>query len=457
MTAAEPMRLDPGDEARIARDMDALIERVPIARDLLPHGPRVNHDQGIYSVAWDVPEQVRLEFDLLTTDRRTSETHAELTVYLTDPASEVLFGRQLHRARVNLLSTSGRTTLAKYLAQRDPAQHDWPAMLEEAMQAVLSVYRAGEPAILLRDAPDVPGAGQSILPPILAGDGATFIFGDGGTLKSYLSLAIGASMHSGEALIDGLPPSATRRVAYLDWEWTSTIHRKRLARLWAGRTGELPDMVYVPCRLPLREERDRLRRIIRDHGIEYLIIDSVALAAGGEPEAAEVAIAFFGALRSLSVDALCIAHVTNANAKGSADKPFGSTFWSNTARATWNVRAQEDRVPGHLSIGLYNRKANDGPLAPPLGLAVTFEADATRIASANLAASPDLAAEIPVKVRMVELLAAGALPAHEIAERLDAKVDAVTKAVQRDNGRRFVKVPGPDGIYRIGLTVRAES
>lgn len=433
---------------------DRELEKIPIASDLAPRprGPRVDVNHDIYTVAWDAPEQVRLEFDMLTTDRRTGETHAELSVFLTDPATttlfDPLFGAQLHRARVNLLSTSGRVTLAKHLKERDPAAHDWPAMLEEAMQRVLSLYRVGEPALLLRDAPEPPAAGVPLVPPILAADGSTIFFGDGGTSKSYLALALAASLHSGRPIIDGLPPSTTRRVGYLDWEWSAHVHRKRLARLCGD---DLPDLVYVPCRLPLREERDRLRRIIREYELDYIVIDSVALAAGGEPESAEVAITFYGALRSLGVDALLVAHVTNAAARGTADRPFGSAFWHNTARSTWYVRAQEDRVPGHLSVGLYNRKANDGPLSSPLGIGLTFEDDRTRIALTDVRDTPDLASEIPVKVRMLEALVGGSLPIHEIAERTGATVAAVTKAVQRDGGRRFVKLPGPDGVYRVGL------
>lgn len=442
MTAASPLDWD-----RFEREL----ERIPVAPDLAPqpHGPRVDHDQGIYSVAWDAPEEVRLEFDLLTTDRRSGETHAELTVFLTDPASAALFGRQLHRARVNLLSTTGRTTLAKYLAQRDPASHDWPTLLEEAMQQVLTLYRAGEPAILLRDAPDAVGAGAPLVAPLLAGDGATILFGDGGTGKSYLALALAASLHTGRELVDGLPPSSTRRVGYLDWEWSAAVHRRRLAALWPD--DELPDLVYVACRQPLREERDRLRRIIRDHGLEYLVIDSIALAAGGEPESAEVATGFFGALRSLGLDALCVAHVTNAAAKGGAERPFGSAYWHNSARATWYVKGQEDPPPGSLTLGLYQRKVNDGPRGAPFGLELTFTAETTRIRRSDVRDVPDLAAELPVAARMARALAGGSMTLHELAEEVNASIEAVRMAAKRGDGRRFVSHAGPDGIYRWGL------
>lgn len=449
---------EPRPTAREAYDADdaarqAEAERLWLARmrARIENRPRVRAEQGIYTVT--VEGVAQLEFDL-TTDRRTGETHAELTVYATDAVN---LGKLLHRGRLNLLSGDRRERLAKYLSSRTAEQGvDWSDVLEQVVAAVVALYREGEPAILLRDAPEPPSAGAPLMPPILAAEGSTILFGDGGSLKSYSALALAASLHTGRELIPGMTPTATRRVGFLDWEWSAHVHRRRLARLWPAVAGELPDLVYVACRLPMREERDRLRRTIREHRLEYLVIDSVGLAAGGEPESAEVAVQFFAALRELGLDALLVAHVTKQDAKGGADRPFGSAYWHNSARSTWYAKARHVGDHG-VTLGLYHRKANDGPLARPFGLHVAFGPDRTTFEAGTLEDAPDLAAEIPLKVRMTDLLAAGALPLHEIAETLDAQLEAVKKAVQRDAGRRFVKLPGPDGIYRVGLLDRRAS
>lgn len=437
---------DAQDEANRAHAEQLWLERM---RQQIASGPRVTLEQGIFTVS---TEAAQLDFDLLTTDRRTGETYAELTIYLTDAVN---LGKLLHKGRLNLLSGDRRERLAKYLAGRTrELAIDWADVLEQAATAVLGLYRAGEPAILLRDAPDPPGAGAPWIPPIIGADGSTILFGDGGAGKSLLALALAASGHTGEPLIGGMPPAGARRVGFLDWEWSAHVHRRRLQKLVGG---ELPDLVYVPCRLPIREERDRLRRIIRDHRLDYLVIDSVGLACGGDPQLPEVAIGFFAILRELERDALLVAHVTNMAARTSADRPFGSAYWHNSARSTWYVRGQGDRIPGHLSIGLFNKKANDGPLSAPLSVEIEFTDERLRMARGDVHDVPDLASQIPLKVRMIELLAAGARPMHEIAESLDAKVEAVKKVCQRDDGRRFVKHPGPDGVYRIGLLRRADS
>jgi len=61
-----------------------------------------------------------------------------------------------------------------------------------------------------------------------------------------------------------------------------------------------------------------------------VILDSVAFACEGPPEAAETAAAYYWALRLLGVGSTSIAHITKA--EGGDQKPFGSAFWHNGAR-----------------------------------------------------------------------------------------------------------------------------
>ena len=56
---------------------------------------------------------------------------------------------------------------------------------------------------------------------------------------------------------------------------------------------------------------------------------------------------------------------------------------------------------------------------------------------------------------MVGVLRTGSLTMVEIATDLDVKVDSVSKAVRRGDGKVFTRLPGPDGVYRIGLLARS--
>ena len=74
----------------------------------------------------------------------------------------------------------------------------------------------------------------------------------------------------------------------------------------------MPDVRYIRCDRPLVHEVDRLRRWIRDHHLEYVVLDSVAFGTDGPPEAAESAMAYMRAVRQLGIGARLIAHITKS-------------------------------------------------------------------------------------------------------------------------------------------------
>jgi hypothetical protein len=401
--------------------------------------PWHTRDSGAHRFEWGDPERLVLEFDLIRTER-SGEVTAELTVTSTAPA----VGGVVHHARINLVSTRSRAELAKHLASRAPALSlDWAQLVEYACRETVLGYRAGAPAILLRDAP-APEAGAVLLPPLLLARMPTMIFGDGGGGKSLLALAAALSVHTGRPLL-GEAPVEQLRVGYLDWEMDAAEHRVRARRL----LGEESDLVYVPCSRPLAEDVDRLRRVVRQHRLGYVVVDSVALACDGPPEAAEVAGRFFGALRELGLGSLLVAHVNRA---GDAERPFGSAFWHNGARLTWYAKRESGIGSGRMTVGLFNKKSNVGPLSAPLGFDVEWSADAIGIARTDLRDIPDLASHVPLRYRIEQELRTGALTLVDIVARLGepATVDAVRMAIKR-NESRFTRVTGADGITRWGL------
>lgn len=230
------------DRSEIARRVEHLLAGRTGLRPFGPTGPVCSNEQGIYTVTWipqlaalqadgtpELPMGVMMDFDYLSTERRTGETHAELTIYPDDPANPLA----TFRTRLNLLSLSTRSTLVKQLTERYPRMKGWGPMLDQAVQWVLSQHRSGEPAVILTDAPEPPQVG-SVLPPLIAEDGPTIFFGDGGASKSYLALAVAASLHSGADVIPDMHPTRALKVGYLDWEWSAHVHKRRPVH--AGRS-----------------------------------------------------------------------------------------------------------------------------------------------------------------------------------------------------------------------------
>jgi hypothetical protein len=381
-----------------------------------------------------------IQFDVDRLRREKHELVGELTVRCDLPGARTFEGT-LSTADFNLSSARARQERAKLLADRSKAPEiDWTGLVEEFCQRVLAAERSGAPAVLLREVPkppqdaffDVEGfRAPKHLP--------TIIFGDGGTAKSYYALWIAGQL----AQLDV-------RVGFFDWEFDGGAHRERLERLFGL---DMPDVYYARCERPLVHESDRLRRLAREHNLQYAIFDSMAFAADGPPEAADVAARYFMAVRQIGLGSLHIAHITKA--EGGDQKPFGSAFWHNGARSTWFVKLAQTSPDGRqLTLGVFNRKANVDAPRPAIGLTVEFSQDRTTFSRTNLAGVADLANSLPLWQRMEHALKGGALTLVALAEELDAKVDTVTKTVNRDNGRRFVKVPGRDGIYRIGLAER---
>lgn len=402
-----------------------------------------NLEHGIYTTEWGEPVWARVELDMLRQER-SGELTGEVTVRSTTPGLE----DHLHTARMTLTGTRSRAEVARHLKSRDQTARDWAGIVEVACVRTVNAFRAGEPAILLRDAPQPIDAGYAV-EPVAHSRLPVTVFGDGGGGKSWLALAIAASIQAGTSYVDGLAVSSSRTVGYLDYEMSAWEHRERLRAL----TGpDMPGIVYVPCHQSLRDSVDRLRRIAREHGIGYWVVDSVAPACGGEPESAEVATAYFNALRELGGGSLSIAHITK-DREGAENKPFGSTFWHNLSRLTWYVKGTEDGA-GRLAVGLYNRKNNTGPLHAPLGLAITFGEAGVSIGKSAIDKVPELAERLPLWRRMVPLLRGGPLKLHELAEELDASVEAVRAAAKR--GRQFTAMTGPDGIERWALATSRE-
>jgi hypothetical protein len=334
---------------------------------------------------------------------------------------------------LNLSSTRARQTHAKYLAELARTEDvDWAGLVEEFAQRVLAAERSGTPAVLLSDLPrpapvetfDV--SGLSLLPrhPLI-------LFGDGGTAKSYLALWLAGSLARRDW-----------RVGYFDWELAGEDHRDRLERLFGP---SMPPIHYARCTRALVYEADRLRRIVRDHALDYIVCDSIAFACDGPPEAAEVAGRYFQALRQLGAIGSChVAHVTKA-LEGGDLKPFGSAFWSNGARSTWNVKpaetAPDDDV---LTIALHNRKANLGARRASVGFEFRFLGERTEVRRVDPASVPSLAVGLSTLQRIQAFCRSGPQGQNAIAEELeDVKPETLARVIRRALAEgKLVRMPG---------------
>lgn len=378
--------------------------------------------------------EIGISFDVNYLRRERRELNGELTVRCTLAGAHTVDGI-LSSADFNLSSLRARNERAKHLADRAHTQQvDWIGLLEETCLRVLSEEREGSPEIALDDIPDATTsdtwyAGDL---PVLSRHPIIW-FGDGGAAKSYLALYLARQL-----ALDG------HRVLYCDWEFAGEDHKDR----WVKLCGPVrPVIWYLRCDKPMSDERERIAKVIQKRDIDYLICDSVAFAADGPPEAADVAASYFRTVRGFGVGSLHIAHVTKSEEHGD-QKPFGSIFYHNSARATWFLKRAEEYDDGQeITVAMYNRKANIGRLRPAMGFRLCFDPNRTVIEpTAVERAAPELAGKLPIWQRMKAKLSHGAIGESELAEELGTKEATIRSELSRKN-TLFFKLP--DG--KIGL------
>ena len=384
-------------------------------------------------------DQFSLDVDRLRRDRH--ELIGEVSVRVFSP--EAPDGVVVSCADMNLSSQRARQERAKFLTERAQANgYDFYGLIETFCQRVIEAERQGTPAIYLRDLPRPVADAESAVEgfPILRRH-PMILFGDGGTCKSYLAL-----FFAGRLALEGW------RILYADWELSADDHRLRLEQLFGD---DMPPVQYIRCDKPLVHEIDRIRRICRSERIEYLVLDSVAVACAGPAEASEVCTEYFRALRSLGVGSLNLAHITKAE-QGDL-KPFGSSFWSNLARSTWNIKLASGDGPVS-TVGLYHRKFNLTGSHPAIGYEFDFSDGETRVRQVSIADTAGLAEALPLWQRMKLAVTHQPMTAAALASELGPKANVETiERYARKYTEVFTRVSGRDGITRIALVEKRAS
>ena len=374
----------------------------------------------------------RWGFDRISRGRGRLE--AELSVAVELPGHD----GEPYTASVNLMSVSGRDTLRRQLEGVLGDDLPWAALVNTAFAKLRDAYFGSDPS---RDLATVepPNLEARYRIAVRLPEGQAEVdFGDGSTGKTYVSLAEALSVATGEPLL-GLSV-IPGRVLYIDYETTEAMLRFRCDRLLAGfGLSWQPGLIdYWPAKgRPFVDIAEAVRRKVRRDYIGLVIIDSAAAACGGEPEKADVALSYFNSLATLDVTTRTIAHCTKDTDNM---KPFGSVFWHNMPRATWNFQRVQNEDEDEIHVGLFHRKVNDGRLAKPIGLRIAFDGDTgpVTIKREDVASVPELDSRRPLRQRILDRLGKNAQQSvNDLAESLDAEPDSVRRIINRDLKNRL--------------------
>ena len=397
--------------------------------------PEFTEHGGILEYVWS-KANLRIQVEELW--RNHQGLHSEVTVDLLGDEPRQIIGPVSY----NMTSVSGRDNMVKSLKNRMEA--DWYEVLQTLARLCNEHIRAGQDVVDLRDYTDRPWS-QWALEPFILDDMPSIIFGDGGLGKSLIALAAMCSLNTGRVILPGLDPEASHKGLYLDWESTSYEHGSRFKQLMRG-IGESPKdhpILHMQVSQSIGLMVPVIRRHIESEGVTFLIIDSAGLACGGDPASVDSALKFFEALRTLKVPSLIITHQSKGD---TSQKPFGSVYWHNMARNTWEIKKHQ--VPGEtvLHVGLFNRKVNGASPHPPVGFKIEFDSisDSITITPADIKDTPELAGDVDaIEFIRRELMDSEPRTTRDIADALEMKWDTVNQTLNRWLDR-------PNGVIKVG-------
>lgn len=268
----------------------------------------------------------------------------------------------------SIFSARGRKELINHLNSRFK-NTDWTDLVEFVANTIHDVLYKPPEAVCLTT-PTKPDPLKFLIYPIVVENYPNILYGKGSSAKSLLALFWGGLVAGGTKWWKGYGEIAHYPTLYCDWEMEEEEQRRRIYQLYG--VSSLDNFYYLRCEYPIKNLVNHIHRIIVEKNIKFLIIDSLGGALGGDLLEAESAINFFTRdLRPLKVTTLAIAHP----AKSGGETPFGSVFFHNYSRNTWELMRSPQITKDKLYLALVHQKSNLMPLHKPIGFEVTFSKD----------------------------------------------------------------------------------
>lgn len=317
---------------------------------------------------WFPDIETIFELESIKVGGKSDDPSAMVSVWRKEPNQERRF---VHRSRLLLYGTRARTDFVGLLNKRTSRwsfRTDWLFALEQVVALVTTYLDTGTPLIDLWEV-EPPPALPYLFEPLVPDGELTILFGDGGTLKSYLALLLCLGAASGVALPYFGATSRVGATLYLDYETTEATHARRLRAISAGLgLGPLPGrLFYRRMTRPIHQDAGQIRKLVLEKNIVLVIIDSVGMACGGDINESGDTLRTITALTSLGPCAkLGIGH------KNKMQDFIGSVYWRNGPRAMWEVNAEQGRN-NTKRVGYIHQKANDDRIRDPFALSVEFE------------------------------------------------------------------------------------
>ena len=273
-------------------------------------------------------------------------------------------------AKVNMLSSSALDKVAVACNNKAPG-FEWGDIVGEANDLIRTTHDEGNEVINLKHG-NIADTLQYHVDPFLIRNQHNLLYGDGGLGKSWFALYLASLVSTGTPHGKLYPEHSN--VLYLDYEVDQQDMTNRFHALCEGLGVQAPDLHYRKQFVSVAKDEDRIRDIVAELDIGFVIIDSAAAACGGEPENASIAAQYWNSLSSLGCTTLTIAHVSKAEAhERGTSTPYGSVFWRNYARNAWEIKKNNTSNKLETHFGLTQTKINSGAGDRPRNFKFIFD------------------------------------------------------------------------------------
>ena len=407
--------------------------------------PKITEVIGGFDYSWET-EKVKVECRRLSL--HSQELKGEIIISCT--ASGVK-ANHLHQASFNFSSSQSRERLASLLAKK--WELDWSVILEQACVYTLDRFRRGESVVEIDSSRTDITPPEYLLKPFLIKNYPTIFFGDPSAGKSLISMAVATAVSLpwyGNPLGWDVPETPLK-VLYLDWETDRATVEWTLSRITQGMNTGPVFLHYRRCNLPLAYDVEQISQWIADCGADLTIIDSLGLAAGGDLNATEPALAFWTAWRRLKTTSLILGHVRKNEADNSAARSvYGNMYYTAEARCIWEVKKNQDQESPELNLCLHNRKPPPfAKLHRPMGIQVNFDGgngvcDRIMMKWHDPETVGEFLQQMPGQTQLLNLLRHGPYSNKEIVDETGLTSDNVRKITQRLREKDKI-VRTPDG------------
>ena len=351
---------------------------------------------------------------------------------------------------LNLLASRGKSSLAKELEERYPLpqKSQWAVLVEQLTTMSLTAHREGEPVKEVWPVPSDDPIPQApfLVRPLLYEGKPNMLFGEGGTGKSLLALALALICrlpYKDNPL--GLEPKKAIPF-YLDYEGDEAEFNRRLSLLQRGFEIPPTPIFYRECTLPFIDDIDRIEAIVAENKIDFVIVDSVGVATSSSNlNYSETATAFYAALRRLHCTSLLISHRAKEQ-ESKKTSPYGSVYFFNIARSIYEVFRQQEEGENRIHLALLHKKNNQGPFLPRQGFTLTFTGEKTILSHLEIDNVPEFLEKLSLKTQIVALLKKETTASiSEIARAVD-KPENTIRAILSRYKNLFVKVDDDWGL-----------